>query len=123
MSGEMSEIACGLAIRAAIEASHEVDQVSAGSAASEAIPEVFGAMDDKGARIIAPMEGTGPDQAVAPRGELVDEAGGQEDMVEGDGPFEVVEVERDLRHRSPPVEVSARVEKEREETSSEIVQD
>ena len=48
-----------------IKASDEFDDIAAGIASGEAVPDIFGKADHKGVGVVAPMNGTRAEELIA----------------------------------------------------------
>ena len=97
--GEVCEIACSVVVAAAQKLSCQLDDVTAGTAAGEAVPEVLAAIDDESRGIVAAMDRAGPDQAVGSPPQAVEQASVGEELLDGDHSFETFEVEMRWDHR------------------------
>jgi hypothetical protein len=72
-----------------VHALHQRDHVAAPATPGKAVPEIFGAVDDEGLGVIAVVDGTGADQALAARFERSDHPPGGQHLLDGDEALEV----------------------------------
>ena len=68
------------------------DHVAATATTGEAVPEIFGAVDDEGLGVIAVVDGTGADEALAARFQGRDHPAGAQHLLDGDEALEVGKV-------------------------------
>jgi hypothetical protein len=74
-----------------VHALHQRDHVAATAATGKAVPEILCQIDDEGLWVIAVVDGTWADQALAVRFQGSDHPAGGEHLLDGDEALEVGE--------------------------------
>jgi len=82
------EVDGGRSVVAFVQAAHEIDDISAPTAAGEAVPEILVAGHDEGGGGVASMDGTRADQVVAMQPHGLEEPPYFEDAFDGHAGFE-----------------------------------
>jgi hypothetical protein len=72
-----------------VHAPHQLDHVAATAAPGKAVPKIFLAIDDEGLWVIAVVDGTGADQALAAWCQGSDHPAGGQHLLDGDQTLEV----------------------------------
>jgi len=71
---ELGEVLSGLSVGGSIQSAHQLDDVAAGLAAGEAVPEVLVGVDDEGVGVVAAVDGAGAGEGGAPGCEIREQA-------------------------------------------------
>jgi hypothetical protein len=72
-----------------VHAPHQLDHIAATTTAGKTVPEIFRAIDDEGLCVIAVMDGTGSDEALAALFQGADHCPGTHPSLDGDEALEV----------------------------------
>jgi hypothetical protein len=90
--GQSGEIVCCLVVGYFLQASHQIDDITAGIASGKAVPEVFRQADHKGVRVVAAMDGTGANEPIALFSEFFGKASVGQHGGDGDSVFQVLKL-------------------------------
>lgn len=92
-TSQSAEIVCCLAIGYFLQASHQIDDITAGVASGEAVPEIFRHANHEGMGVVAVMDGTGADEPIALFGECFGKAPVRQHGGNGNGLFQVLKLQ------------------------------